>query len=194
MLLIASSADPADKALHLTAAFAGFAAYALMVGTVLGGVFMRTGLVRRAVRRETLYGGHMTMAIAALSFAVAHAAGNVFRPAADLSVAQALIPMLHTTAAVATGVVSLELAVVTSVSVWLQRRLGYRTWLTVHWLGYPAYGLAIVHTIMAGSDVRQLLVAILLAISALLVGSLVFIRMLPHRSGADARFVPLEVR
>jgi methionine sulfoxide reductase heme-binding subunit len=188
-----SVVDPADHALHLTAAFAGFMAYALMVGTVVWGVLTATHLVQRSIRRETLYGGHMTMAIAAISFVVVHAAGNVFRPAAHLSVWSASVPFLHTSTAIATGVMSAELGLVTAVSVWFQRRLGYRTWQTVHWLGYPTYGLAIAHTIMAGSDVRQPLVAVLLIVTVAIVGIFCVLRVLPATSLVRERLA-LEAR
>lgn len=178
----AAVADPADHALHLTAAFAGFTAYALMVGTVVWGVLTATNLVRRSIRRETLYGGHMTMAIAAISFALVHAAGNVFRPAAHLSVLAASVPYLRTGTGVATGIVSLELAIVTGVSIWFQRRLGYRTWQVVHWLGYPTYGFAIVHTVMAGSDVRAPLIEVALAVTAGIVVLFTVLRLLPSTS------------
>ena len=184
--------DPADHALHQTAAFAGFAAYSLMVGTVVWGVLTATGAVRRAIRRETLIAGHMTMAVAALAFIVVHAAGNVFRPAAHLSVWSASIPFLHTSTAIAFGVLGAELAVVTSVSVWFQRRLGYRTWHRLHWLGYPTYGLAIAHTLLAGSDVREWLIAIFLAITFLMVGALSVLRVLPATSSIRIRLSPLE--
>jgi DMSO/TMAO reductase YedYZ heme-binding membrane subunit len=187
-----ASGDPADHALHNTAAFAGFAAYALMVGTVMWGVFTATGVVRRSIRRETLYGGHMTMAVGALAFIVVHAAGNVFRPAAHLSIWNASIPVLHTDIPIALGVIGAELAFVTSVSVWFQRRLGYRTWHRVHWLGYPTYGLAIAHTILAGSDVRQPLIAIFLAVTLLVVGVLVTLRALPSTASFRTRLAPLE--
>lgn len=178
----AAAPDPADHALHLTAATAGFTAYALMVGTVVWGVLTATNLVRRSIRRETLYGGHMTMAIAAISFALVHAAGNVYRPAAHISVLMASVPWMHTDTAVATGVVSLELAVVTGVSIWFQRRLGYRTWQVVHWLGYPTYGFAIIHTVMAGSDVRVPLIEVGLATTTAIVVLFTVLRLLPSTS------------
>lgn len=194
MLGAESGFDPADHALHLTAAFAGFTAYALMVGTVVWGVLTATNLAQRSIRRETLYGGHMTMAIAAITLVIVHAAGNVFRPAAHLSVLSASIPYLHTTTAIATGVLSIELAIVTAVSVWFQRRLGYRTWQTVHWLGYPTYGFAIVHTVMAGSDVRKPLIAILLAVTLGIVALFCILRALPSTSIVRDRFVFAESR
>src|SRR6476620_10055417 len=89
---VGATSDGADQALHNTAAFAGFAAYALMVGTVVWGIFTATGLVRSRIRRETLYNGHMTMAVAALAFVLVHVAANVLRPAAHLSVWSASVP------------------------------------------------------------------------------------------------------
>jgi predicted ferric reductase len=184
--------DSADHALHLTAAFAGFAAYALMVGTVVWGVFTATGAARRSIRRETLYGGHMAMAIATLSFVVVHAAGNVFRPAAHLSVWSASIPFLHTTTGIAIGVLSAELGVVTGASIWFQRRMGYRTWQTIHLLGYPTYGFAIAHTIVAGSDVRRPLIVIFLAVTFAIVAALFVLRALPSTSTVRNRLAPTE--
>ena len=188
----AGPVDPADRALHQTAAFAGFAAYALMVGTVVWGVFAATGVVRRTVRRETIRSGHMTMAIAAIAFIVVHAAGNVFRPAAHLSAWSASVPFLHTSTAIAIGVLGAELAVVTSVSVWFQRRLGYRTWHRLHWLGYPSYGLAIAHTYLAGSDIRRPLIFIFLTVTLLIVAALTVLRALPASSSLRVRLAPQE--
>ena len=163
-----------------------------MVGTVVWGMCTATGVVRRLVRRETLYGGHMTMAVAALAFIMVHAAANVFRPAAQLSAWSALVPFLHTSVGIATGVISVELAVVTSVSVWFQRRLGYRRWQLVHRLGYPTYGLAIVHTVLAGSDVRQPLIVVFLVVTLSIVGALALLRVLPPTSAVRIHFAPME--
>jgi DMSO/TMAO reductase YedYZ heme-binding membrane subunit/ferredoxin len=188
----AISSDSSDHALHNTAAFAGFAAYALMVGTIVWGILITTGAVRRSIRRETLYGGHMTMAVAALAFILVHIVGNVLRPAANLTIWHATVPFLQPSTAITVGVVSAELAVVTSVSVWFQRRLGYRTWQRLHWLGYPAYGLAIAHTIMAGSDVRQPLIAIFLGVTMAMVVVLAALRLLGSTSTFRDRLVPVQ--
>jgi DMSO/TMAO reductase YedYZ heme-binding membrane subunit/ferredoxin len=188
----AVTSDSADHALHNTAAFAGFAAYALMVGTIVWGVFTATGVVRRSIRRETLHGGHMTMAVAALAFIVVHVVANVLRPAAHLTIWHASVPFLHPSKAIAVGVVSAELAFVTSVTVLFRRRLGYRTWHRLHWLGYPTYGLAIAHTIMAGSDVRRPLVAIFLGVTMAIVFVLTGLRLLPSTATLRNRLVRIR--
>ena len=181
--------DSADQALHNTAAFAGFAAYALMVGTIVWGVFTATGVVRRSIKRETLHGVHMTMAVAALAFIVVHVVANVLRPAAHLTIWNASVPFLDTSAATAIGVVSAEFAFVTAISVLFRRRLGYRTWQWVHWLGYPTYGLAIAHTIMAGSDVRRPLIAIFLGVTMAIIAVLTGLRLLPATATLRNRLV-----
>jgi DMSO/TMAO reductase YedYZ heme-binding membrane subunit/ferredoxin len=149
-------------------------------------------LVRRSFRRETLYSGHMMMAVAALAFLVVHVVGNVLRPAANLTIWNASVPFLHTSTAITVGVLSAELAVVTAISVWFQRRLGYRNWQRVHWLGYPTYGLAIAHTIMAGSDVRRPLIAIFLAVTAAIVLALAVWRLVRSTSTVQNRLVSVK--
>lgn len=189
---VAATSDSADQALRTTAAFAGFAAYALMVGTIVWGVFTATGVVRRSIKRETLHGGHMMMAVGALAFVVVHVVVNVLRPAAHLTIWHASVPFNHASTAIAVGVVSAELAFVTSVSVLFRRRLGYRIWQRVHWLGYPTYGLAIAHTIMAGSDVRRPLIAIFLGVTMAIVAVLTGLRLLPSTATLRNRLVHIK--
>ena len=188
-----STVDPGVVALHRTAATAGFLAYALMVGTVCWGVLTTTHLARRSVRRQTLYGGHMTMAVMTLSFLLIHIAGNLFNPLSPLGIANALLPFFPgSTVGVSMGVVGAELAACITVSVWFQRRLGYRTWHRIHWLAYPAYVLSLAHTVVSGSDVRAQLVAVALGASALCVAALFVFRALPSTSLVRTTVAPAE--
>jgi ferredoxin len=132
------------------------------------------------------------MAVAALAFVVVHVAANVLRPAAHLSIWDASVPFLDTSVAITVGILSAEFALVTSVSVWFQRRLGYRAWQRLHLLGYPTYVLAIAHTIMAGSDVRRPLIAIFLAVTVAIVVVLTLMRLLPSTSTLRSPLVPMH--
>jgi methionine sulfoxide reductase heme-binding subunit len=186
-------ADPGLVALHRTAALAGFLAYALMVGTVCWGILTTTHLARRGIRRQTLYGGHMTMAIMTLSFMVIHIAANIFSPKNGLGVLNAIIPFVPgSTLGVSMGVVGAELAAAITISVWCQQRLGYRTWHVIHWLAYPAYGLAVAHTIVSGSDMRAQLAAVGVAASFLAVVTLFVLRAMPATSLVRTRMAPSE--
>jgi methionine sulfoxide reductase heme-binding subunit len=185
--------DSALSALHHTAATAGFLAYGLMVGTVCWGILTTTHLARRGIRRQTLYGGHMTMAIMTISFIVVHIAGNIFSPAVALGPLNAIIPFFPgNSLGVTMGVVGTELAIAIAASVWFQRRLGYRTWHVIHWLAYPAYVLSIAHTWVTGSDVHAPLVATALSASLLSVVALFVLRALPATSLVRTRFAPSE--
>ena len=67
-----------------------------------------------------------------------------------------------------------------------------RWWLDpLHGLGYPAYGFAIVHVVLAGSDVRRPLIGVSLAASVAVVVALATLRSI---SVARGRFVALEAR
>jgi DMSO/TMAO reductase YedYZ heme-binding membrane subunit len=188
-----AATDAGIVALHRTAALAGFLAYGLMVATVCWGILTTTHIARRGVRRQTLYGGHMTMAIMTISFLVIHIAANVFSPKAGLSVLNAVIPFVPgSSLAVSLGVVATELIIAIAASVWFQRRLGYRRWHALHWFAYPAYGLALTHTVMAGSDVHLELISTALVASLLCVVALFVLRALPATSLVRARVAPAE--
>ena len=190
---VARPVDPGYVALHRTAATAGFLAYGLMVGTVCWGMLTTTHLARRGIRRQTLYGGHMTMAVMTLSFMFVHIAANVFSPRTGLSVLNALFPFFPgSTLGISMGVIGGELSLAIAVSVWFQRRLGYRVWHRLHWFAYPAYGLALGHTVVSGSDVRPQLIATALTASFLAVVALFVLRALPTTSLVRNRLAPLE--
>jgi sulfoxide reductase heme-binding subunit YedZ len=202
----ASTADPANAtangvvtagaaqlALHRTAATAGFLAYALMVGTVIWGVLTTTGFARRSIRRQTLYGGHMTMAVMALSFTFIHVVANVLNPVAPFRAVAAVVPFAGSSPfGVALGVIGAELTLCAALSVWFQHRLSYSRWHRLHQLSYPAYGFAIAHTIVSGSDVRRQLIQVLLAVSVLAVGALFVLRTSRSTSLVRARLSPEE--
>ena len=191
--LVAATSDQGLVALHRTAALAGFLAYGLMVSTVCWGILTTTHLARRSIRRQTLYGGHMTMAIMTLSFIVVHIAGNLFNPMSALGPLNALIPFFPGSGVgVSIGVVGAELAVAVAISVWFQQRLGYRTWHMFHWLAYPSYCLSLAHTIVSGSDVRLQLVVTALVVSFLAVVALFVLRALPSTSLVRNRLAPAE--
>jgi DMSO/TMAO reductase YedYZ heme-binding membrane subunit len=188
-----TTSDPGLVALHRTAATAGFLAYALMVGTVCWGILTTTHIARRGIRRQTLYGGHMTMAIMTMSFIAIHIAGNLFNPTNSLHALNAVVPFFPgSSLGVTFGVVSGELSMAIIVSVWLQQRLGYRTWHVIHRLAYPAYCLALGHTIVSGSDVHQQLIVVGLAASCLSVVALFVLRAMPSTSLVRRRLSPAE--
>jgi ferredoxin/DMSO/TMAO reductase YedYZ heme-binding membrane subunit len=147
------------------AAFAGFAAYLMMVATIAWGTATALGVARRAVARETVVRTHIALGIGALAFLSTHIAANVVAPSADLSPLDAIVPYAGTGTALSLGVLGAELTVVVAASTWFRRRVSPRSWHRVHLLAHPAYVLSIAHVLMAGSDVGHPLLAALLVVT-----------------------------
>jgi ferredoxin/DMSO/TMAO reductase YedYZ heme-binding membrane subunit len=175
--------------LHQLAAFAGFASYVLMVGTIVWGIATAMGVTRRNIARETVVRTHISLGVGALAFLATHIVANVVAPAGGLSWWSATVPYAGTGTAISLGVLGTELDLVVAASTWFRRRFSHHAWHRVHLLAYPAYGLSITHVVVAGSDVRQPVLAALLAVTAVVVVLASLVRGAPALS-APARSAP----
>jgi ferredoxin/DMSO/TMAO reductase YedYZ heme-binding membrane subunit len=172
-----SDADAAEHALHQVAAFAGFAAYVMMVATIAWGTATALGVARRHVARETVVRTHIALSIGALAFLSTHITANVVAPSAGLSVLDAVVPYAGTGTALSLGVLGTELTVVVAASTWFRRRVSPRAWHRVHLLAHPAYVLSIAHVLMAGSDVGHPLLAALLVVTVVVLAVVWLVRV-----------------
>ena len=179
-----------DANLRKMAALAGYISYALMGASIVWGVLTTTGWARRWVRRQTLYGGHMTLAITTLVFTLLHAVSYVFQTGDNFSWIKVVLPIGEPEVGI--GVISFELMLAVSMSIWIQRRLSYRRWHIIHWLVYPAYGLGLAHVFATSTEATQGLLFIALLVTALCVVALLILRSLPATALVKARIAPLE--
>jgi hypothetical protein len=53
------------------------------------------------------------------------------------------------------GTLSFDLLLAIAITSMVRRRLGYRTWRTIHWLAYASWPVAVLHGLGTGSDVKQ---------------------------------------
>jgi sulfoxide reductase heme-binding subunit YedZ len=53
------------------------------------------------------------------------------------------------------GTLAFDLLLAIAITSIMRRRLGYRTWRTVHWLAYASWPVAVLHGLGTGSDVKQ---------------------------------------
>jgi sulfoxide reductase heme-binding subunit YedZ len=186
---------PYDQGVRHIATIAGYLSYGLMALTVCFGVLTTTGWARTMVKRQTLQGGHMLLAVVSLTFGCLHALAYVFQTGEHFTWVQAVIPFAGGgEPEVAMGIVGLELALAVSVSIWLQRRLGYRRWHVLHYLAYVAFALSLAHTVATSAEVQALgLVGIAVAGCAgacLLLGVL---RTLPATTAVKTRIAAQEL-
>ena len=153
--------------LWFTARGAGLAAMlVLTIATALGALgSMRLG---SAGNRVVVQYVHRTAAVLGLSLIVVHVGTLVLDSKSHISLAGALIPFAaqYRPSAVAFGSIAMYLFLfVAALGIARGRlassRLGAATWRGLHLLAYPAWGIAIVHGLMAGTDRTQKWVVLL---------------------------------
>lgn len=88
------------------------------------------------------------------------------------------------------GIVALYIGIAIGISTWLRPHIGYKWWRRLHVLTLLLYGLVVVHGIATGSDTRTWWGAAIYAISVLLVGVVLWMR-LNKRADERSRFYPV---
>ncbi|WP_225438492.1 ferric reductase-like transmembrane domain-containing protein [Candidatus Frankia nodulisporulans] len=185
-----------DATLGHIAGIIGYAAFFFMTATVVWGILLATRVLDRHVRRPTLYGGHMTLAILALAASVAHAQVHFFRHDAYYDEARIWIPWLGgATWAVAVGILGLELVIAVAVSIWFQHRISYRRWHRFHWFAYPGFILIAVHSTVASRETSFSIIWAAMAtvlFAALLAGAMRVLSPAIRREAEDPWFDLVE--
>jgi sulfoxide reductase heme-binding subunit YedZ len=166
-----------------------------MALTVCFGILTTTGWARRSVKRPTLYGGHMMLAVITLTFGFLHGLAYAFQSSEHFTMVMVFIPLVQGgEPEVAVGIIGLELGIAVAVSIWVQRRLGYRRWHVVHCGAYAAFALSLAHTIVTSPEVRSLGGDGLVVAGAAGACLLLFVlRLLPATTLVKARIAPQEV-
>ncbi|WP_327432928.1 ferric reductase-like transmembrane domain-containing protein [Streptomyces sp. NBC_01236] len=186
---------PYDQGVRHVATLAGYLSYGLMALAVCFGILTTTGWARRSVRRETLYGGHMLLAVVCLAFGCIHGIAYAFQTGEHFSYVNVVIPFAAGgEPEVAFGIIGLELGLAVAVSIWVQRRLGYRRWHLVHYLAYPAFGLSLLHTVTASAEVQALGLLGIFVLGIATAPILLFVlRLLPATTAVATRIAPQEM-
>ncbi|OHV37093.1 iron reductase [Pseudofrankia sp. EUN1h] len=141
-----------DATLGHIAGIFGYTAFFFMAATVIWGLFLITRLPERHIRRQTLYGGHMMLALLALAASVVHAQVHYFRHDAYYTESKIWLVWGGAKADVLPGILGLEILLLVALSIWFQRRVGYRRWHRFHWFAYPGFVLITVHSAWASRE------------------------------------------
>ncbi len=131
----------------------GLLAWALLGVSVLGGLLMSTQLTRGSVR-QWAQGLHEFVGVLAVVFTVIHLVSVFATDDLKIGVLQLLIPFTRPDNPVAqgSGVLACYLLAALMLTSWARAALSWRWWRRVHLLAFPLWGLACVHTVLAGSD------------------------------------------
>lgn len=145
----------AAEGVHIVAAANGFTSFFLLWLAVIWGLVLRNGWAPTRLRHSTAYGLHQTTALLGLTLGIVHAAAQLAAPGGTVTLLHEFVPFTHPfdPIGIGVGVIGLEIFVAATLSVLIQKKLGYTRWRALHALTYVAFMLVVAHVLMSGSDV-----------------------------------------
>ena len=148
----------ATRAVHLVAASVGFISLGLLWLTVLWGAILRLAWSVTWIRHATINAIHQTLVLIGLTLGVVHAAAQLAVPGGAVHLVNEFVPFTEhpDPYGVGAAVIGTELFIAITISVPLQRRIGYHRWRRLHTFAYLAYTLVTAHVLVSGSDVTAM--------------------------------------
>lgn len=136
---------------------AGIVAYVLLWLTVLSGTLLTAKPFGRKLSAATVQDIHRILSFVTWSFVAVHAFVLLFDTYVPYDLMQILVPFTapKDSLAVGFGVVAFEVGLVVAVSFRFRKRMGTTAWKLLHFASYPVWVLALVHGLMAGSEMRN---------------------------------------
>ncbi len=133
---------------------AGVVGYAALAAAVAVGALLGSRYVPPRLARPLQFGWHGVLSGFALALVAAHVAFTLVDAEHPQTVAGVLVPGLATYApgALAAGTLAMHALAAVYLSFARRRTLPLRLWRGLHLLAYPAFALATLHGVLAGSD------------------------------------------
>jgi sulfoxide reductase heme-binding subunit YedZ len=179
---------------------AGVGAYVALFLSVAWGLVATTGVVTKRVSKPASNHFHAATGAAGLALLSLHMGLLVVHDFIDFDLVDVLVPWGAPYRPVATGlgVVAMYASVGVLASSWVRRRLSTRTWRAIHLLATPAFVLALLHGVFAGSDTDQPWMLALYGVTGVTTVFLLLVRAMTARDPRTARAAattrPNEVR
>jgi len=162
---------------------AGFASYLCLWFAVCSGMAVRMRFRPGPYALTWVLEAHRMSSALSLSFLAGHVAGLLVDPTVAFSVVDVLagVSSGYRPLEVTLGAIAMWLLVVVLLSTGLSARMPYATWRNLHFLSFPAYVLALVHGITAGTDSGSPPALVVYAATAAFAAALVVTRVLGRR-------------
>ncbi len=143
-----------SKAYWYTARAGGVVAYLLLWLATLWGVMMSSKMAKGTIDATLLYGMHEFLPTLAMVFAALHAVVLLGDAYIGFNLVNLLVPFTTSYRPLWTGLgsVALYLSLALIASFYLKNLVSRKVWRAFHFVTYLAFGLALVHGIMAGTD------------------------------------------
>jgi predicted ferric reductase len=133
---------------------AGLLSYILLSIAVFVGIALKCRLFDGTLKRPWVNEAHQSLTLAALGLMALHLVLVLANRHVPFTLLTALVPFASDwkTVPTANGILALYLALALVASSYLQRSIGYRTWRTLHYAGFLAWLMALLHGVTTGSD------------------------------------------
>jgi predicted ferric reductase len=141
----------------LTSRVTAFLAYFAITASVVYGLLLSTKVLDAIAHRPVSFALHQDLAAVGLGLAAIHAALLTLDQTIHFSVVDLFVPFASPYLPVAVGVGQLAFYIVALVTLtfYLRRRIGQRTWRAIHYLTFLAFAGSTAHGIAAGTDTSQ---------------------------------------
>ena len=183
----AGAAALGSQGLWFVSRGSGLALLVAFTAVVVLGVAVRLGSAPGRWPRFAVAELHRTLALFCVAFLVLHVVTAILDPFVTIGWAATVLPFAspYRTLAIGLGTLAVDLGGAVLVTSAARHRLGYRAWRAVHWLAYLAWPAALVHSIMAGNDLRIWWVALVEEGCAFAVATAIVARLLFWWRGPD---------
>jgi sulfoxide reductase heme-binding subunit YedZ len=178
---------------------AGIGSYLMLFLSVAWGLVATTSIVTKRISKPSANLFHAFVASTGLALLGVHLGLLLVDEFMPFSLADITVPMAsdYRPVAIAAGIVAMYAVVIVVVSSWLRKPIGTVWWRRLHMLAVPAFTLALMHGVFAGTDTERPWMLALYAVTGLLVVFLTLVRALtygyrPPRPAPPVRSRPTE--
>lgn len=158
----------------------GIAAYLLMVGVMIYGILLSARASNGELPAPVSYAMHDYLTWLSLIFTAVHVFVLLLDQHVGYSLAQLLIPgtSAYQPLWIGVGQVGTYVFLAVTLSLYVKKLIGQRTWRIIHYLSYLSFLMVLAHSLFAGSDTTSLVMQIVYAVSAIAVAGLTVYRVL----------------
>ncbi len=169
---------------------AGVVAYLLLAASTIWGLLLSTKLLKEIIPAALAMAMHNILSWLALTFTGAHMISLLFDDYFSYTPADLIIPFIGPfhPGWVGLGVLGFYVMLITTLSFYVRKQIGQKTWRKLHYLTFASYALVTIHGFMAGTDSSNPGMHLIYVGSTLIVLFLTNFRILfTHRAGRLAQ-------
>ena len=148
-----------EKAAWYLTRSSGTVAYLMMSVSTIWGLLLSTKLVKKVIPPAISLAMHNYISWLSLGLTIFHAGILLFDSYYTYTLSALLIPFTgpYSPLWVGMGTIGFYIMLITTLSYYVRKQIGQKTWRKLHYTTFGAYVLSTVHGLMAGTDAAQLM-------------------------------------